>query len=459
MNDVDSSVPSPASPNPVPKASTAPPASVTPDSPPPNSQKRWLWAVLAAALALGGVATWRSLTTNPASKPAVAQQGPPPRAVETTILSTGTSARQVQLLGQVEAAERATVRAQTSGVVEELLVQPGDRVAPGMTIAVLDDADQQLALSQAQARLAQQRSNLARLTVGTRPEIIAQRKAALSAATAREREATDNLQRTEQLVREGALSQRLLVEARSAVDAARGERLEAQAELAEAQAGPIREEIEAQRATVTAAQAEVNQAKLTRFRTQVKATSAGVVERRLVSRGDYVQTNGEVVSLIAGEQLDIFLELPEELTSQVTVGMPIALTSRALPQWQQRTTITAVVPAADVASRRQRVRVRLDNAGQRLLPGMAITGTLNLPANRPSFVVSRDALTQRQNQWLLFAIANGQAQEIPVEMVTDMGETVAVTSRELRPGQEIVVRGGDALRDGAPVKVVQNRKG
>lgn len=424
----------------------------------PEPQKRWLWLVMAVVLTTGGFATWRSLTASSASKPAVAQQSPSPRAVETIALTSGTSARQVQLLGQVEASERATVRAQTSGVIQELLVQPGDRLEPGMTIAVLDDADQQLALSQAQARLAQQRSNLARLTVGTRPEIIAQRRGALSAASAREQAAIDNLNRVEGLVREGAFSQRLLVEARSAVDAARGARLEAQAELAEAQAGPIREEIEAQRANVAAAQAEVNQARLTQLRTQVRATSIGVVERRLVSRGDYMESNGEIVSLIAGDRLDIFLELPEELTGRVTAGMPIQLTSRALPQWQQRTTVTAVVPAADSTSRRQRVRVRLENAGQRLLPGMAITGTLDLPSNRTSFVVSRDALTQRQNQWLLFAIADGKAKQIPVELVTDMGETVAIYSNELRTGQAIVLRGGDTLRDGAPVKVVQNNK-
>ncbi|MBD2018884.1 efflux RND transporter periplasmic adaptor subunit, partial [Leptolyngbya sp. FACHB-36] len=202
--------------------------------------------------------------------------------------------------------------------------------------------------------------------------------------------------------------------------------------------------------------AEVNQARLTQLRTQVKATSAGVVDRRVVSRGDYVESNGEIVSLIAGDRLDIFLELPEDLTGRVTAGMPIQLTSRALPQWKQRTTITAVVPAAEASSRRQRVRVRLENAGQRLLPGMAIAGTLEMPADRRSFVVSRDVLTQRQNQWFVFAIEAGKAKQVPVELVTDMGERVAIYSNALRTGQEIVLRGSDGLRDSAPVKVVQN---
>ena len=51
----------------------------------------------------------------------------------------------------------AELQAQVNAVAGHLQqvaqVQPGDRVTPGMTIAVLDDADQQLALSQAQARL------------------------------------------------------------------------------------------------------------------------------------------------------------------------------------------------------------------------------------------------------------------------------------------------------------------
>ncbi|HEY9896526.1 MAG TPA: biotin/lipoyl-binding protein [Candidatus Sericytochromatia bacterium] len=64
-----------------------------------------------------------------------------------------------QLLGQVEATEGAAVCAQTSSVIQKLLVRLGDLVAPGTTIAVLDDADQQLESSA--DTVSQERSNLA----------------------------------------------------------------------------------------------------------------------------------------------------------------------------------------------------------------------------------------------------------------------------------------------------------
>jgi multidrug efflux pump subunit AcrA (membrane-fusion protein) len=86
---------------------------------------------------------------------------------------------------------------------------------------------------------------------------------------------------------------------------------------------------------------------------------------------------------------------------------------------------------------------------------MAIAGKLRLPATETGFLVSRDALTRRDNQWLIFTIEDGQAQEIAVDLVSDGGEMVAINHPSLFPGQEIVLRGGDGLQDGAKVKIVK----
>ena len=430
-------------------------------SPNRKTGKPWLWVILLLSLAANGVALWGFLSPLKQTPEPIANaaQAPPPRPVEVARLTRGNATRSIQLLGQVESPQQATIRAQTGGVITQVLKQPGDRVTPGITIAIIDDADQKLALSQAQAQLAQQRNNLARLEVGTRPEIIAQRQAAVRSAQAREKEAIDNLQRQSELVKEGAIAERVLVEARTAVDDRRGERLSAEAELAEAKAGPTREEIAAQRASMAAAVAAVNQAKLALERTSIKAGSGGVVLERQVSPGDYVESGDEILSFVAGERLDIFLELPENLSGRVASGSRVVLTARALPQWRGNATITGVVPSAETASRRQRVRVRLDNPPQGLLSGMAISANLELPGNTPGFVVSRDALIRRQNQWFVYSVENGKARQFEVEMVADMGENVAIssTNNDLKTGQMIVLKGGDGLRDGAAVKLLGNR--
>ena len=87
---------------------------------------------------------------------------------------------------------------------------------------------------------------------------------------------------------------------------------------------------------------------------------------------------------------------------------------------------------------------------------MAVAGRLEVPLNQPAFVISRDALTLRRDQWFVFAVVDGKAQQVKVELVADMGETVAIHADRLQPGQDIVRRGGDGLRDGAAVKIVGN---
>jgi HlyD family secretion protein len=324
-----------------------------------------------------------------------------------------------------------------------------------MTIAKLNDADQQLALAEAQARLAQERSELAELEVGTRSEIIAQHRAELRAAQAREREAQQNLARYQELVAAGAISEKALLEEKAAVDATRADRFKVQATLAEATAGPTREVIAAQQASVAAAESAVRQAQLALARTQITAPTGGIVRSREISTGDLVERGDPVLTLVGSNELDIFLELPEQLSGEVTPGVPVELTARALPNWKQRATISGVVPAANAASRRQMVRVQLSNPPQKLLPKMAIAGELQFQVDPSSFVVPRDALVQRDESWRVYTVAEGKAVEVPVKLVVDMGGTMAISSQQLQNGQPVVVRGGEALMHGAPVQIVE----
>ena len=420
--------------------------------PPKRSQ---LWALLAVLVVTGGgIGLWRWLHINQGEAQAqITERALPPRPVETIPLEAGNGVQRVQLLGQVEAGESATIRSQTSGVVQQILVSEGDRIQAGDLIASLDGIDQQLILSQAQAQLAQAQSKLAELERGVRPQIIARLEAALQSAQAHEAQALDNLERTADLVAQGALSRRALVEIQTAADVATGERLEAEAELAEAKAGFTVEEIAAQRASVAAAQAAVEQSHLALQRTQIRAISDGVVRSREVSIGDYVDSAGPIITQVDSEVVDIFLGVPEALTGQVAPGLSVELKTRALPSWQSQTTITGVVPIAEAASRRQSVRIRLNNPPPELVPGIAIQANLEIPTATEGFVVPRDTLTRRADQWVVFSVDQDRVQQIEIDLITDMGETVLITAESLQPGQAIVLKGGDLLTDGDRVKV------
>lgn len=158
-----------------------------------KNSKLLKWLIPLAILG-GGIAIGQIFTPSPTPTDQSSNQTPPPKPVETITLTVSNGKREVRLLGQVEAGGKATLSSQIDGTVQKIVVKEGDVITPGMTVAILDDADANIALAQAKARLVQEKSNLARLQVGTRPEIIRQREAELTAAQAREREALETLE-------------------------------------------------------------------------------------------------------------------------------------------------------------------------------------------------------------------------------------------------------------------------
>ncbi len=407
----------------------------------------------------GGYGLWQWLGPKAAGPgaggPPAAMQGPPPRPVVTTTLQRGTAAQTVQVLGQAESSASTTLRSQTSGMIESLLVNEGDAVAEGDVIATLNAADQKLALAQAQARLAEAQSQLAELKSGTRKEVIAQRQATVQAAKAREAEARDNLKRLQALRSEGAIAERGLIEARVTLDTAVSDRLGAEAALAEANAGPRSDEIQAQSAKVAAEQAAVQQAQLEVQRTQIRATASGVVSQRQVTTGDYLRSADPVITLVDNRTVDIFLEVPEQLAGKVQPGMSVKLSSRAIPGWETTASIDSLLPIASADSRRRPARIRLAAPPPGLLPGTAVQASFAMPGDSSGYTISRDALSRRADQWLLFGVQEGTAEQIEVTLVSDLGETVIVDGAGLSSGQTIVLKGSDALSDGAPVMVVE----
>jgi hypothetical protein len=61
-----------------------------------------------------------------------------------------------------------------------------------------------------------------------------------------------------------------------------------------------------------------------------------------------------------------------------------------------------------------------------------------LSSDRPSFVISRDAVTRRQDRWFVYTVAENKAREIEVDLVADMGDRLAIYNPQLRSGQAIV---------------------
>lgn len=436
------------------------------------------------------------------------QGGPPPVPVSFVELTQEQLAERVTLLGESRSDADGAVNSLTNGVVSRLLVDVGDEVVAGEEVAYLDGVEQRIALAEAEARLAEGQAKLNEYLNGTRPSVLRQRESETKAAQARLREAenrlkavrqsapnlvkqvegdyraakaaeedaADNFRRTQELVNQGALSERDLVSVRAARDRAKGELLRAeqardvqatnnerdladaeaavemaraevaryQALLAESREGVRAEVVDAQREVVAALRAARDRAEVDYQRTIVKANSRGTIKSRVASVGDRLEA-GDPVFELGGRDVEFYFEVPEGARGKVKAGQTVLLGPDEIEG-----KVAGVAQAVNKESRRQSIRVTTSN--ESFLPGEAVSAVLLLPVQGDYLVTKRDALVDKKGQWVLFTVGpENKAEQHNVDLVAGVGEKVAVRTSELKADTEIVGRGAPGLYPGATV--------
>ena len=234
-----------------------------------------------------------------------------------------------------------------SGRIAEILVHEGARVAPGQTLARLDTTRLGLALAQAQAQADAQRSQVAKLKSGSRPEEIRQAAALREAAQAAVTDAQQVFRRQQELVARHFVSPQQLDNARNALDAAR-ERLKAAAETHRlAVLGPRREDIEAAEANLAAQDAAVAGLRQDIAEGELKAPAAGVVQNRVLEPGDMASSQKTVLTLALADPLWARVYLPETALARIPLGARATLATDGEPGRRFEGWVGFVSPTAE----------------------------------------------------------------------------------------------------------------
>jgi HlyD family secretion protein len=251
--------------------------------------------------------------------------------------------------------------------VEEVRVQPGDRVKKGQVLVKLDDDEPQADVRAKKAALAELRATLERLKAQPREEERAELRAALEAAKVSAREAHDLLERMKPGFRSGSIPEATYYTARASLLKLEADERAAVARLQQVLKKPWKLEIAEAEAKAAGAQAalESSQAELEHY--TVTAPLDGVVSWLDVHPGTVSRPGttvwGEILDL---SEIDVQCDLTPQQVGQVGVGDRAVVRQGEGPEsrWEGRVVFVGV--AADPRSGRVPVRVRLANPGGRL---------------------------------------------------------------------------------------------
>ena len=331
-------------------------------------------------------------------------RGPTRFPVEVARVESAPVEYAVQAVGSVEAFERVSVTARVAGVVERVRFEEGDSVTPARVLAEIEPERFRLALDSAQADLAKAEAAREQARLGL------ERRQAVN-------------QKNPDLVRA------------EEVDAWRTHLAAAEADVA--------------RARAAAALAELNLRDAF-----VRAPGAGIVQTRDVETGRYVQPGAVIATLVRRDPLLLRFRVPESDASALAPGRPARFSLRGERGAVHTALITLVAAAADPGDRMVEVLARVDEAtGGDLRPGAFAEVTVPVGSAREAPVVPQTAIRPSEKGFLAYVVEGETARERVLQLGLRTADGRVEVRDGLAVGERLVVRGAEALTEGAGVAV------
>ncbi len=207
-------------------------------------------------------------------------------------------------------------------------------------------------------------------------------------------------------------------------------------------------------AEVSQAQAALAQARLNLRDAFVRAPVAGIIQTRTVQTGQYVQPGTILATLVRRDPLLLRFQVPEQEAGPIRPGMNVRFfLAETLAPYNAR--ITHVAASASSNSRMVDITAEVGNSNQvALRPGAFARVVVPVGSARDAPVIPQTAIRPSERGFLAYVVGPdniAQQRILTIGMRTADGQ---VEVRDgVRAGELLVVRGAEALRDGAKVKV------
>ena len=366
------------------------------------------------------VIVWLAACEKSAGQSPAGQRGPMKFPVEVMAVAPQRVEYTINAVGSVDAFEKVQVTARVAGAIDKLLFSEGDVVKQGQPLAEIEP----------------QRYSVA----------VAQAKAALAKAVAARNDAAAGLKR-----REDAVAQNPGLLSGEEVETFRTRQMSAQADE------------QAARAALDRAQIDLRDA-------YVRSPIPGIIETRVVQTGQYLQPGTVLATIVRREPLLLRFNVTESDAQRLKTKMLVRFIVRS-DEKEYAALISHVGGAADPQSRMVAVTAEIgsDSPGPAGgAEGAKVTPPVDLSALRPgafaevtvpvsnrgdAAVVPQQAIRASERGLLAFVVDGDIAHERQVKLGMKTSDGKVEVLGGLKPGELLVVRGAEALREGAKVQV------
>lgn len=220
--------------------------------------------------------------------------------------------------------------------------------------------------------------------------------------------------------------------------------------------------VDTDKATLKSAQAQVATQRALIAQKTISAPFSGQLGIRQVNLGQYLAPGAAVVTLQKLDPMEVDFTVPQSQIDLVRVGMKAQVETSAVPGRIFNATVTAVEPQIDTATRNLKVRARVPNPGNTLLPG--VFATVRITQGQPAQHVTLPNAAVSYNPYgaTVFIVKDDgkgtdgkprlTVQQRFITTGPTRGDQVAIL-KGVKVGEIVVTAGQLKLRNASPVTV------
>ena len=353
--------------------------------------------------------------------------------------------------GKVEPIEYAAARAEIAGIVRNVAIERGQKVALGQTLVTLDDASQRAAVDTARAQLEEAKAEAGNVEQGGKLFQLTDYTGRLNAAQLALSDAKRRLESVQRLYQKQAATHEEVLAVESAVAAAK-QQVQSIENSRKTLVAPSDRNISTAKLEDAKAGFELAQHRLAL--TVIKAPMAGTAYQFDIRQGTYLEVGALVATIGNLTQMRVRVYVDEPDLGRVAPNLPVEITweARAGQRWQGRVTQTPT-EIVTLGSRQVGVVICvIDNPNQELLPGTNIDANIISKVVQNAVSIPKQALqttAQGSGVWKLDKANHVQWQPVTAGIST-------ITSVEIKSGlqlgDEVVLPSDATLTNGMQVK-------
>ena len=338
--------------------------------------------------------------------------------------------------GQAVCKRIITVKAEVPGVIEELLVDEGEKIKEGDLLVKLNDEKYKLQLKEAESRRLEKLSRF----------LIEGEEYSLSGKGKKQKFNKEKIEKEYQkalsLYKQGLISEKEF------------EKAKRNYELMLIESGEKREEIRASVAGLTQAELEVKRAQMELEKTQIKAPFSGVITNIKVSPKEHVQAGQELFTLVDLNSIYVEAKILESEIGKIKEGREVNIRFTGYPSKIFKGYVKAISPIVDPEEKTCKILIDVANPTGEIKPGMHAEVEIAADIYEDRLIIPREAILVRGGRKLAFVVENGLAKWRYIKIGLE-NERYAEVLEGVNEGEFVIVEGHFTLAHDAKVKIVE----